>query len=263
MKMHVHVIHNNNPETAENRAAIKDYCLRSGVACSSVSWQAPFNGQSKLFKVIMYSIVQSVRYKKYNQLVLRNKVSAVKYLTGKLREVIYCMYGSALSQKKKWRHSEVVSVIARKHMHAWRQSLEGGADFHIIMEDDAIIKKDFIGLMRSVIKRDEAAFIDFAGGFPEDLIAPNREICEEVNGFYSYRGLVTNTACAYGVNALMLEGMVSVAESYSCYYGEPIDIFLNTLGVALGVNDIKTYRFIEKPVEHGSMSGKFLSWQPF
>lgn len=255
MKIVFSVIHNNSEKTKLNRSKLRQFANNFNFVFKEFSWQNPYPAQLNKFHRFFSHIVVQIRYQRY-----RSKVLGVNLgFKGSISFLIHLLKG-CVNVLFKWtkeedKYSAIVRAVTRKHIAAWRASLEEIADFYFFIEDDAVVSapiKPFIKIIHKYGK----VFLDLAGGFDEEVIAPNSYKRNCSDNCYIYNGLVSNTACAYGVPRDVLEELVFLVEDDYLILNEPIDFLLNSLGMKMR-KTVTTIRPINLPIVHGSMNGYF------
>ena len=146
-----------------------------------------------------------------------------------------------------------LSVMA-KHKRVMENFLEGKSDYVLVLEDDAVINKDALNKIRKLINTLPLDYLDIAGG---DNIKTNQskvEILESI-GIEKIKNGATRTACAYILSRNAAEESLRILK-YPCL---PIDW---SISVALSLNkDFNCYWMRDSLIQHGSCTGKVVSWR--
>jgi len=172
-----------------------------------------------------------------------------------------------LNHQKK--NSAIHAAIIEKHISAWDFFLKSKADILVCFEDDALFKKEshekFLYVLKNLQDQylKNNVYVDLAGGFAlPDLKLENLKYKKE--GFLIfYKKAVTNTACVYLTNRLIIERFKSILSRHPFYRFLPIDWAINKILIEMDRKDINSYCFHTNPTvfEHGSATGKFKTWQ--
>lgn len=166
--------------------------------------------------------------------------------------------------------SFVETIVTDKHVRAW-SILAKKNDYLLIFEDDAVFDESSIEQIRILIsnillqKIDSYVYVDLAGGCSIDSLQINQLKSNRDNKYIYYNKIVTNTACAYGLNKKLalffLDHLILKPELQ--YIG--IDWMMNALCIELEneIDTTNTFCLHCYPpiVTHGSVSGTFRAWE--
>jgi len=173
-----------------------------------------------------------------------------------------------LNNKHLKNNAFIETVLTDKHIRAWMQFMDSGADYLIIFEDDVIFKKDSIGRISSLLNMltqkhlHQSCYIDLAGGLTSDVL--NIDALETVyrDNFRHYRKPVTNTTCSYLISRELVAQFIAIITKKPWLRLIPIDWLINNFFVILEKKNFEVYCIHADPTifEHGSFSGHYVSW---
>ena len=165
------------------------------------------------------------------------------------------------------RSGAIDAFVTNKHLRSWEACMERGADYLIVLEDDAVFHCDSIDRITSALDKAlyarRPAYIDLAGGFSASTLQIEHLARERDDRFVQYRKMVTNTACAYLLNSNMIERSLSILLSRPYYRLITIDWLMNRLFMDLEDSGIHGLCFHTDPLalQHGSFTGDFSAWE--
>ncbi|MGN8151202.1 hypothetical protein [Rhizobium rhizogenes] len=171
-----------------------------------------------------------------------------------------------------WQRRSAIEVnVTDKHIRAWYSFLETGADFILVMEDDAVFEvdtlllfKDVLQFVRERVVEDKPLYIDLAGGCSlQDLEIDFLRGEKVLNRFRIYKRPVTNTACCYLLSRSLVENFVATLIDHPEYRLIGIDWMMNQLFIDLWAKNVVVDCVHAEPpiIRHGSVTGDFISWQ--
>jgi len=181
-------------------------------------------------------------------------------------------YAVLVARKVKRRHrviSAVESIIISKHVSAWRSFLTGGADYLVVLEDDATVVDNSIDRFRALLEllnsRDPGRllYVDLAGGFDIDGLRVSPLIEGRQNGYIYFEKLVTNTTCGYLICRETARRFCEIMASRPWFRHTPIDWLINAIGMrACAEGNMFDCRHADPPIfRHGSLMNLYTSWQ--
>jgi hypothetical protein len=175
------------------------------------------------------------------------------------------LFPSSATRKK----AAVEQVVSTKHLQALRDGLD--YDFVFVVEDDAVMLEggdlETGSTLRSLIQHSYAneglqTYIDFAGGFNLESVAPADSRFDDLGRYLYSTKLFTNTACGYVLSRPLVQRVLSRVESDARLKWLGIDFLLNRVFLDTG-SDFKggCAHLVNSAVGHGSMMGKYASWE--
>ena len=161
----------------------------------------------------------------------------------------------------------IETIVAKKHIKAWKHFLKSKKEVMIIFEDDAICKndtekrlKDFFSRLRNFDLNN--IFIDLAGGYSTDLVIPLKQIKKTKAEFLVIDGIYTNTACSYLINRNLAKLIYKEYQKTNLNKLFPIDHLINKLGLQINKKkNLFSIHFKDPLFTHGSFEGNIKSWQ--
>ena len=159
-------------------------------------------------------------------------------------------------------------IIAGKHIDAWRGALRRGADFLIVLEDDAVLPIDVGAAADRIRNRLEGCgagddvYIDLAGGIRTEGLNVAFVPQQHADGWISYRRPVTNTACAYGLAAATAAAFCEMVDRRPWYRHLCIDWMIDMLMVERlkAARSFACFHASPPIFGHGSMIGAYAPW---
>ena len=163
-----------------------------------------------------------------------------------------------------WRHLQVEALVSAKHIRAWRQARQEGADLALVFEDDVECEADsrmrLETLMRA-LPQQEQFYVDLAGGLALAEVLPLDQVQERGGPAELWlRGVHTNTACGYLVSAPLLRQWLQALVRQPALALLPIDHLINRASAQPAVQACSGH-WQEPPFRHGSFCGTARSWQ--
>lgn len=167
------------------------------------------------------------------------------------------------------RSSAIETIVSDKHIRSWNLFNESKCDFIIVFEDDAVFDRNSIDKLIMCMERvsptskeDMYLYVDLAGGCSiTDLKISNLSL-GVLNGIIDYKKPVTNTACGYLVNRVLIERFIYLITKRPSYRLIAVDWMMNKLLIESdGVLPTQCFHFDPPALEHGSVTGKFQAWK--
>lgn len=267
------LVHNCQAERLEYaRPAIQEFIAGVDadikVASSEISWQPSVTPQSRFV-----AFVRQLMYRKLARDWSRYRsdprghtgLGWLSFLWRTLRKYTF---------RKQWvqawcRRSAIEMYVTSKHIRAWEEFVESGADYLVVLEDDVFFRADsakrFNEAVLPVLEKssDRAVYIDLAGGLAQaELKIELLESYREGEATH-YSKPVTNTACAYLVNQKLAQYFVTAIVETPVLRMIGIDWLMNRLFMTLvaGRTQIVCVHYNPTIFLHGSITGQYVSWQ--
>jgi len=205
------------------------------------------------------------RWKQYRELPTRSWATDIK----KLIRHCACMYLSgsgAQDLARAKQHSTLELAVADKHIRAWTQFMESGAEWMIVFEDDAVFREDSIRrlldlLQDSSLRSSQHIYIDLSGGCPCDGIQVDRLETHRDASFRHFRKPVTNTTCTYLISRPLVGLLLEQVVRRPWLRLHQSDWLLNALFVRLEKQGLDCLCMHASPTifSHGSVTGEYAS----
>jgi hypothetical protein len=183
---------------------------------------------------------------------------------------LYAFFADAFripGSRARWKLG-VEHAVTKKHLQVLDAGLE--YDFTVVIEDDAVILPDFLHtgeqisalLQRAFDEPSSLTYIDFAGGFRIEEVAPASAERGKFGSYISSSRLFTNTACGYALSSSLAKLILrEVAEDpRQSWLG--IDFLLNRVFCnRTRTESVNCFHLTQSPIRHGSMNGNYMSWE--
>jgi hypothetical protein len=269
LKVLLALIHNNNLtriETARKTARFLLDQLRSSDQASveylEVFEQEPFPEISgKLWRQIR----RISNYSQYRYLRFHLQTQTRRWLP-----FLFAFFAEGImlpDTRARWRLG-VERAVTKKHLQALTLGVE--YDFIVVIEDDAIIQSDYLHageqisalLQQAFEQRSSLTYIDFAGGYGIEEVAPVSAEHSTVGFFLSSNRLFTNTACGYALSSNLAKLILSEVADDSRQAWLGIDFLFNRIfSNRTRTNSVNCFHLTQSPIGHGSMTGNYTSWE--
>jgi len=140
------LVHNNNklrndyirPKIEALISSIEPHFLASKIEVSFQSEIKPHSLAMAFIRDVIYQNLDS-KWRKYRLLKSRKFRGAVNFFRASI--VKYMLNNNGIANRWK-RNSAVEVAVTDKHIRAWSQFLDSGADYLIVFEDDAVFNDD-------------------------------------------------------------------------------------------------------------------------
>jgi len=176
--------------------------------------------------------------------------------------------------RKQWvevwcQRSAIEMYVTSKHVRAWEEFVETGADYLVVLEDDVFFGPDAAArfnesvLPALVESPERLVYIDLAGGLaPLELRIGPLEAGRKGDAIY-YSKPVTNTACAYLINRDLARYFVAAIVDTPHLRMIGIDWLMNKMFMSMagGCPTAVCVHFRPTIFQHGSFTGQYVSWQ--
>lgn len=264
----VAIIHNQDEKRLGHvRPACRMLAERWGADVYEVFEQPPIVVHSRLFalwRAICYRRADAIwrRHRMLLGIPLRERWLSLKSLARRhLLSPLAC---------KAARAGAIEMVVTAKHLKAWRVFVEQGSDFLLVLEDDAVFKPDSFRLLERAREHIETSgaggdfYMDLAGGLDINVLEVSAIMQLRTNGFIEFARPVTNTACAYVLNAATAAAFLRIIDRRPWFRYLAIDWLINMLMVTR-LND-SGRKFVclhafPPVLAHGSTTGAYVAWQ--
>jgi len=266
------VVHNNDEEKIVSlRSNIEKlkYKLNSvgiGVLVLESSAQPPIKQHSRYiyFLRTLYYEVLGIQWKRYR-----------KIRCCFIKEVVFLVFNifkkllNTYKNKNLLVFSEIEMFVTDKHLRLWFQAVEE-ADAILIFEDDVVFSEGSIEVFVDEYRKldlKKNIYVDLAGGLDKEELLISHLVDEDhcSSRLVKYKKIVTNTACAYLLSRPLLDQYCSFVMAKPFYRYIGIDWLMNKLSISLVDNNssdcLECFHFEPPVFQHGSFTGKFISWQ--
>ncbi len=267
------LIHNNNqlrndyirPHIETLLSAMEPHIL---VQTIEISYQPEIKPHSFLMAFLRDIIYENLgcRWRKYRLLKTNKFLNTCSFIKKSLVKYILNPSGAA----SRWKKSSAIEVmVTDKHIRAWMQFLDTGADYLIVFEDDVIFTDNCVARLMSLLDTlaikftHKESYVDLGGGcMLGDLMIGHLETSQDASYRY-YKKPVTNTACAY----LMSHELVTTFSAH--LLKKPwlrltgIDWMMNSLFILMDNQMKECVCMHSDPTifKHGTTTGAYVSWQ--
>lgn len=169
--------------------------------------------------------------------------------------------------KKLYTTNAIEICITNKHINALSQSIENKSDYLLVLESDAVFKKDSIGAIIFFLKKiqrikNQPVYLDFAGGLPLSILKYDKLVATKNEKYLTFKKPVTNTACCYLINNTQAKIFYDQIILKPKYRLMSTDHLFNCLFIEQ-VNSTKNntcFHAYPTVINHGSFTGHFKSW---
>jgi len=267
------LIHNNNqlrndyirPKIEELKSNMESHFIANTI---EISYQSAMKPHSFAMAFIRDGIYQHLgcKWRKYRLLKSRTLRGAVNFFIASIVKYIFNANGIA----SRWKRNSAIEVaVTDKHIRAWSQFLDSGADYLIVFEDDALFKSDSAmrlnELLNTLSKKhlSKACYVDLGGGCKlADLMIGRLETSQDENYRY-YKKPVTNTACAYLMSRELVDILKETLTRKPWLRLVGIDWMMNNLFILLRERVLDCICMHADPTifKHGTTTGEYVSWQ--
>lgn len=265
--LQVILIHNNNKK--------RNDIIRPSIACLVGELNASYSEVSDQPEIIPVSRLSSL-LKEFCQLILEiswakfhgKRASLVSYSTFKKAKQVLRRANSKNSAGTR-RHHAVESIVAAKHIAAWRlaQKFDG---YTLIFEDDALFDEEAVDrfarlfdTIRSDMDFYENIYWDFAGGIDEVAIFGEPCVVSDDIVYIDFSIPTTNTACAYLISQKLALNLCHTVDAKPYFVQAPVDWLINGVFMKLSGQGARIIcRHTNPPIfQHGSQLGEFRAWR--
>jgi hypothetical protein len=169
--------------------------------------------------------------------------------------------------RDRWRLG-VEHAVTRKHLQALAAGV--GYDFIMVIEDDAMIRSGYLqpgeqigpALQQAFAQLGSLSYIDFAGGFALEEVAPDSVEQSKAGFFVSSSRLFTNTACGYAMSAKLAKLILSEVGDDGRQAWLGIDFLFNRVFCnRTRTSSVNCFHLTQSSIVHGSMNGNYKSWE--
>ena len=265
--LQVILIHNNNKKRNDIiRPSIARLVGDLNARYSEVSDQPeiiPISRLSSLLKEFCQLILE-ISWAKFHE----KSVNLLSYSTFKKAKQILRRANSKNSEGTR-RHHAVESIVAAKHIVAWRlaQKFDG---YTLIFEDDALFDEKAVDrfarlfdAIRAEMDFHENVYWDFAGGIDDLAIFGEPCISSNDVGYIDFSIPTTNTACSYLISQKMALNFCDTVDAKPYFFQSPVDWLINGVFMKLSGQGTRIIcRHANPPIfQHGSQLGEFRAWR--
>jgi hypothetical protein len=156
-------------------------------------------------------------------------------------------------------------ILTDKHIRAWDQFLETGADWLLLMEDDVVFTDEslptLLGLFEQFYSVSTPTYVDLGGGFSISALGIG-DLIEKIDGrMFFFKRPVTNTTCCYLMNSTLARILKRKVTENPSYRQLPADWLLSRCFIDLS-NDqvaVRCLHFYPPAMIHGSIHGFYTS----
>ena len=267
------LIHNNNllrnsyirPQL-EN--LMRSMQLHFAASMFEVSFQEQITPHSTSMAFIRDVIYQNLgsKWRKYRLLKSWELRNWVNFLRASFVKYIIRSNGR-LNQWK--RNSAIEVAVTDKHIRAWFQFLDSGADYLIVFEDDAVFKDDSTLRVKELLNKlsknhqNKSSYVDLGGGCRLADLMINRLETSKDNSYRYYKKPVTNTACAYLMSRELATAFCTTLTRRPWLRLIGVDWMMNSLFILRGEQVLDCICLHADPTifKHGTTTGEYVSWQ--
>jgi GR25 family glycosyltransferase involved in LPS biosynthesis len=187
-----------------------------------------------------------------------------------LRDVLFGGIDFTAWLSRNRRLEEVEIRLSDKHIRAWVATLECGADYVLVLEDDAVFNDGSNErLVELILEIDsDSLYIDLAGGISDaDLRGGAIEADSCVVGGATFTRFIyplTNTTCAYIVHHKVLESFLIILMRHPLLRLMPADWMIDGIFMLMGRGAKSITCLHSRPplLGHGSILARYLSQLP-
>jgi len=167
------------------------------------------------------------------------------------------------------RTAAIESMVSAKHIRAWESFLESGADLGLFFEDDVIFKDDSFKKLEILLgylivdgRVGKGLYADLAGGLDNQQLRLSHVTCDTRDGLRVFSRPVTNTACAYVCDRILIESILKKIIEKPFLRRFSIDWIMNSLFMSID-SELDVFCVHADPTifVHGTFSGSYQSWQ--
>lgn len=266
------LVHNNNKDRLDairpniellSSALLKDYHVER-VECG----YQPMIISHNLWLCIKRDLIYLNLEREWSKYRLIAMPTGIKHVYRLIRLLLKWIGFKKSIRLRKQRSSAIETIVTDKHIRSWDAFLESKCDFLIVVEDDAFFKSDSIDkLMTGVqlaatsVQKDVYLHMDFAGGCSISELKISHLLVGKKKGYIEYKKIVTNTACAYLLNRVIVEQFKSSLTRHPSYRLIGVDWMMNKLLIESdGILPAKCFHSDPPALDHGSVTGVFQAW---
>ncbi len=267
------LIHNNNqlrndyirPKIEALISSMEANFLASKIEVSFQSEIKPHSLAMAFIRDVIYQNLDS-KWRRYLLLKSRKFRSAVNFFRASFVKYILNTNGIA----NRWKRNSAIEVaVTDKHIRAWFQFLDSGADYLIVFEDDAVFKDDSAvrlnALLNALSKNhmNKPCYVDLGGGCKLAALMIDRLETSQDESYRYYKKPVTNTACAYLISRELVATFCATLTRRPWLRLVGIDWMMNSLFILCGerVSDCICMHADPAIFKHGTTTGEYVSWQ--
>jgi hypothetical protein len=269
VKILLALVHNNNPKRIESARDTATFLLRqvakldgASVDLMEVSKQEPFSKVSGKFWRRVRSLSNRSQYR-YLRHYLKAPWPKWLPLLGAVFLDRIRFIGAVQRSKLCVEHA-----VTQKHLQVFAAGIN--YDFIFVIEDDAIIQSESEQTGHTIRhlldtasrKVSSSTYLDFAGGFDLEEVAPDSLIFNESKTYVTSNKLFTNTACGYALSANLAKKVLNEVDKNPLLSWVGIDFLLNRVFLEHGLTgSVNCYHLTMSSIGHGSMNGAYSSWE--
>ncbi|CEN55998.1 glycosyltransferase family 25 protein [Candidatus Methylopumilus turicensis] len=270
--VYVAFVHNNNQVRNDYMRAKIESMVASmqtdyQVKQIEVSYQSEILPQSLFMSLISDVINQHLgsKWLRYRHLKSSKFVEDVGFLKSLFVKYLFNPNGERFRRK---RNRAIEVAVSDKHIRAWYQFLDTGADYLIVLEDDVVFKDDSNVRIKKLLGdlsknySNRACYVDLGGGFKLADLMINSLETKYVDNYRHYQKPVTNTTCAYLVSRDLITKFNEILIRKPLLRFISVDWMINSLFILWGKDVSRVICMHADPTifNHGTFTGEYVSW---
>ncbi len=264
VRLEIAVVHNHDGvRTAYLLPRLASLATELGASFRAVAWQPPARPHPvtlRAWRYLHYAWLASA----WSRYCGDGRLASLRVL---LREVRNGAGDLLVARRREpsLRYSAIQTLIADKHLLAWRAFLETDATHLMCCEDDLVFKPDSHDRLRAALataEADDLCYVDLAGGLPLAELGVGQLVDRRDGDRLEFARAAPNTSCGYLMSRRLVEHFMAGLLRRPQLRLVSIDWLVNALLIGLRDAGIACRgRYYVPPVfGHGSFTGEYRSF---